>query len=282
MDFEHMTENDLLKSFYIKTEKPKVEGNGEFSSFRDYEYGGKYYNSPQNVMNKEHKFYREHSDLKKIKVDEGTQEYVFFPPENRNKTLHLRVAEPGTWGFEPDEVISIKQKPKYKNLLTGEEFDKLTDANFPIDYPVAYRDGYYVSKAHEMELERRELAEEDAKNEMKRQYKKTGLKFKNLLTGEVFDNPIDAEISLSDTMIERDGYYVGKSHLKELTRREIERRKAEMEEANRFGSTFASTYTNPEFNAKMERFQPFRSVNKPFRGSTEGFSTGIASYYGKK
>lgn len=179
-------------------------------------------------------------------------------------------------------MIFTEKEPKYKNLLTGEEFDNLTDANFPINSPVIYRDGYYVSKAHEMELERRELAEEDAKNEMKRQYKKAGLKFKNLLTGEVFDNPIDAEIPLSDTIIEKDGYYVGKSHLKEITRREIERRKAEMEEANRFGSTFASTYGDPEFNARMERFQSFRPVNKPFRGSTEGFSTGIASYYGKK
>lgn len=261
MDFEHMTKSDLFKSFHIKSEEPKVEGNGEFSSFRDYEYGGKYYNSPQNIMNKEYKFYKEHSDLKKIKVEEGTQEYVFFPPENRDKTLHLRVAEPGTWGFEPDEVISIKQEPKYKNLLTGEEFDNLTDAKFPIDYPVAYRDGYYVSKAHEMEIERRQLDEERARYLMKLHYKKAGMKFKNLLTGEVFDNPIDAEIPFSDTIMERDGYYVGKSHLKELTRREIEKRKAEMEEANRFGSTFASTYTDPEFNARMQRPEIMR---RPF------------------
>lgn len=189
MNFSKMSEIDFLKSSYIEREdsEEEEEGNGEFSSFRDYEYERKCYKSPKSIINKERKFYEEHSDLKSIKVDEGTQEYLFFSPENKDITLHLEEAEPGTWDFEPDEVILIGRESQYKDLLTGEIYDNLIDANFPIKSSLIYKDGYYISKAH----------------------------------------------------------------LKELTKRETEKRNEEIERAKRFGSTFASTYESSEFDAEM-------------------------------
>ena len=185
--------------------------------------------SPKDIICDEISTFKEHSDLKSIKLIEEGKKYCFFPPENVDKIIHLK---PSTqkWGVESQKMSRLEQVRRehlqYKNLITGETFDTLEEARFPINSKVFPLDGYYVSEAHLKEVERMEEEEEQ------RELERRGI-------------PIAS--------------YTGP-----------------------FGSTFTSTYEDPEFNARMQRYELFRPVHNPFRGAAEGYSTGIASYYGKK
>ena len=185
--------------------------------------------SPIDIIRDEMTLFKEHSDLKNIKVSEEGKKYCFFAPENADKIVHFK-SSTQKWGVESQKMSRLDQVRRehlqYKNLITGETFDTFDEARFPINYKVFPLNGYYVSEAHLKEVERMEEEEEQ------RQLERSGI-------------PIST--------------YTGP-----------------------FGSTFASTYEDPTFNAKMQRFQLFRPVHNPLRGPTEEFNTGIASYYGKK